>query len=59
MKIKRHQLLFEFFPKTCLFGMSISQYETKIDESGEWLPAFNIQLGFIFLKVSYVNISIS
>ncbi len=59
MKIKRHQILFQFLPKTCLIGVSISQYETKVEESNKWHPAFNIELGFIFFKVSYVNISVS
>ena len=59
MKIKRHQILFQFLPKTCLFGLSISQYETKVEESNKWHPAFNIELGFVFFKVSYVNISVS
>ena len=55
----RHQFFFQFLPKSCLLGFSLSQHETKVEESKEWHPAFNIELGFIFFKVSYVNISVS
>jgi len=59
MKIKRHQFLFQFLPPTSLLGISIGQYETKVEDSEKWHPAFNIELGFIFFKLSYINISIS
>ena len=57
--MNRHLFFFEFLPNTVVCGVSISQYETKVEESKEWHPAFNIELGFIFFKVSYVNISVS
>mgnify|MGYP003134913608 CR=1 FL=1 len=59
MQIKRHLLNFHFLPSTCLFGISISQYHTKTEGSDKWHPAFDIEIGLIFFKVSYVNISIS
>tara|TARA_R100001443_G_scaffold86406_1_gene93070 strand:+ start:55 stop:246 length:192 start_codon:yes stop_codon:yes gene_type:complete len=57
--MKRHQFFFEFLPNTILCGLSISQYETKIEESDEWHPTFRLAIGLIFVTFSYTKIFIS
>ena len=57
--MKRHQFFVEFFPNTILGGLSISQYETKIEETNAWHPAWRIAIGLIFVTFSYTKILIS
>tara|TARA_R100001015_G_C4619834_1_gene176649 strand:+ start:842 stop:1012 length:171 start_codon:yes stop_codon:yes gene_type:complete len=56
--MKRHQFNFEFLGATSLLGLSISQHETKLEESDEWHPTFNISIGLIFVTFSYSLISL-
>ena len=56
--MKRHELNFEVFPNNCLFGVSISQYETKVEETNDWHPAMRFAIGLIFITFSYTKISI-
>jgi hypothetical protein len=57
--MKRHQFFVEFLPNTILWGLSISQYETKVEENDEWHPTWRIAIGLIFISFSYTKISIS
>ena len=57
--MKRHQFCVEFLPKTILGGLSISQYETKIEENDEWHHTWRFAIGLIFVIFSYTKISIS
>ena len=57
--MKRHQLFVEFLPNTILFGISISQYETKKEDAEEWHPTWRIAIGLVFLTFSYTKILIS
>ena len=54
--MKRHQFFFEFLPNTLLCGVSISHYETKLEENEEWCPTISLAIGLIFFTVSYTNI---
>jgi hypothetical protein len=40
----------EILGSTILFGIAISHFETKT-EDGEWNPAFEISIGFIFFRI--------
>jgi len=54
----RHQFFFQFLPKSCLLGFSLSQHETKLDEDDEnWYPIIEFEMGLIFIKFSYGYIS--
>ena len=56
--MKRHHFYFEFLSQSCLVGLCISQFETRLEDQQEWLPAFKIELGFIFFTISYTKVSI-
>lgn len=56
--MKRHHFYFEFLSQSCLVGLCISQFETRLEDQEEWLPAFKIELGFIFFTISYTKVSI-
>ena len=59
--MKRHEFFFEFFPNNCLFGLSISQYESQIEDikhENNWHPTLRFAVGFIFFTISYTRISI-
>tara|TARA_Y100000361_G_scaffold150930_1_gene167419 strand:- start:1184 stop:1354 length:171 start_codon:yes stop_codon:yes gene_type:complete len=56
--MKRNEFFIEFFPATSLFGFSVSQYESKIEEEGDWCPTFRIAFGLIFFTLSYTRISV-
>jgi hypothetical protein len=56
--MKRNEFFVEFLPATMLFGLSISNYESKIEESEEWYPTFRIAIGLVFFTLSYTRISI-
>lgn len=56
--MKRHEFFCEVLPPTMLFGLSISQYESKLEGSEEWKPTFRIAFGLVFITLSYTKISI-
>ena len=57
--MKRHEFNLEVLPNTVLCGLSISQYESKIEGSEEWHPTYRVALGLIFITFSYTKILIS
>jgi hypothetical protein len=57
--MKRHEFNLEFLPNTILCGLSISQYESKIEESEEWHLTYRFAIGLIFITFSYTKILIS
>ena len=56
--MKRHEFFCEIFPQTMLFGLSIAQYESKLEAEDQWKPTFRIEFGFVFFTLSYTKISI-
>ena len=54
--MKRHEFFLEALSDTCLFGISISKYETQLEDGEEWYLTFRIAIGFIFFTFSYTRI---
>jgi len=48
----------DFFSSTILCGVSISQFESRIEDSDDWRPTFRIAIGLIFFTLSYTRVSI-
>ena len=43
---------------TLISAFAFAQFETRLEDQQEWLPAFKIELGFIFFTISYTKVSI-
>lgn len=56
--MKRHEFFLEALSHTSLLGISISKYETQLEDGEEWYPTLRIALGFIFFTFSYTRIYI-
>jgi len=56
--MKRHEFNLEFLGATSLLGLSISYHETKLEETDEWHPTFNVSIGLVFITFSYTKISL-
>tara|TARA_R110001592_G_scaffold362314_1_gene675754 strand:+ start:4973 stop:5158 length:186 start_codon:yes stop_codon:yes gene_type:complete len=55
-KIFQHNFDFEFLPASPLIGISIQQGEIKCYDK-EFRPMIHVQLGFLFFKISYTNVT--
>ena len=53
-----HSFNLEMLPKEMLFGIQFRNCHL-VDDEGKDRPLYGVELGFIFFKISYVNVDYS